>query len=53
MPVASSAAVRDRQASILAEADMSRVQLALNVTDIDQAVSFYTVLSGYLHPVAP
>src|ERR1700691_5271452 len=35
-----------RRFSILMEVDVSRVQLALNVTDIDAAVDFYTRLFG-------
>src|SRR5579863_6304985 len=37
---------RHRQESISQEAAMSRVQLALNVNDIDEAVTFYTALFG-------
>src|SRR6516162_4074723 len=37
---------RHRQISIPVEAAMSRVQLALNVNDLEEAVSFYTKLFG-------
>jgi catechol 2,3-dioxygenase-like lactoylglutathione lyase family enzyme len=35
-----------RQLSILLEATMSRVQLALNVSDVEEAVEFYSKLFG-------
>src|SRR5690242_345987 len=45
--MASSYEARHRQVSIsFSEVAMSRVQLALNVNDIDEAVSFYTKLFG-------
>src|SRR2546425_2922734 len=37
---------RYRRPSICEEAPMSRVQLALNVSDIDEAVAFYSKMFG-------
>jgi catechol 2,3-dioxygenase-like lactoylglutathione lyase family enzyme len=46
MNVASSAVKEIDRHQYLREVAMSRVQLALNVNDIDEAVSFYTALFG-------